>query len=379
MTLKTIVKLGTIVSVALFCIAVGFYAFMQLDTADRNRDVNLFELVPGDCNRVLESENINELLNEVPHLNYSRELEYANFPGLLNFLLSGLNSYSADNPHGLSSYMSRLLVSFHYPYTPKDQVVYFRMGNADEQILADMLQEYAPTDFLPKEEVYRDKTIRVYPLGADEYLASYAESGFLTISYQKRLLEQVIDAKLDDKSLNDDPVFAKMLERKKSQPLLTLYAQPTSLPYMEVEKGAWSDYDFHTNSDVLYLTGNTYVSDSCSVVPFLTDSLNDCFLWEDDSLLIVSQKDSVERYIEDAYEVENRSLFLQNVVNLSKEASFTMVADMKKVAANPSLYEPYFPPVILANAPFFSPFIFSAQYMLKDEELSHIFIFTYKD
>lgn len=379
MTLKTIVKLGTIVSVALFCIAVGFYAFMQLDTADRNRNVNLFELVPDDCVSVIEIDNVNALLNEVPRLNYSREIEHVTFPGLLNFILSGLNAYTVENAHGLSHDMSRLLVSFHHPYTVQDQVVYFRLGNDDEQILADMLQEYAPSDFLPKEEVYREKKILIYPLGADEYLASYRESGFLTISYQKRLLEKVIDAKLDGASLDGDSVFEQMLSRKKSKALLSLYAKPSFLPYMEVEPEAWCDYDFHTNSDVLYLTGNTFVAENEMPFAFLTDSLRNRSWVKEDSLLISAEKDSVQQYMMHAEEEEVHSLFNQNVVNLSKEASFTVVADMEKVAERPSLYEAYFPSVILDHASFFRPFIFSAQYMLKEDELSHIWIFTYKD
>jgi len=55
MQLKTVVKIGTIVSVLLFCLAVGFYAFMRLDMAERNRDVNLYSLVPSNCVGVLES------------------------------------------------------------------------------------------------------------------------------------------------------------------------------------------------------------------------------------------------------------------------------------------------------------------------------------
>lgn len=43
--------------------------------------------------------------------------------------------------------MSRLLVSFHAPGSPRDQVVYFRMGAGDEKLLADMLQERARVSF----------------------------------------------------------------------------------------------------------------------------------------------------------------------------------------------------------------------------------------
>ena len=68
MRLRTVVKLGTIISVALFCLAIGYYAFMQLDTAGRNREVNLFSLIPQTSVSVLDSDNINAFLHEIPML-----------------------------------------------------------------------------------------------------------------------------------------------------------------------------------------------------------------------------------------------------------------------------------------------------------------------
>ena len=41
--------------------------------------------------------------------------------------------------HGLSSKMSRVVVSFHSPGTPRDQVVYFRMGADDKETLGDKM------------------------------------------------------------------------------------------------------------------------------------------------------------------------------------------------------------------------------------------------
>ena len=112
MRLKTIVKLGTVVSVLLFVLAVGYYAFMRLDMTGQQRNVNLFSMVPASCISVLESDDINAFWREYPNLNYSRELDEFQFPGLFQFLISELNEYTGDT-HGLSKQMSRLLVSFH--------------------------------------------------------------------------------------------------------------------------------------------------------------------------------------------------------------------------------------------------------------------------
>lgn len=74
MRLRTVAKLGMVLSVVLFCTAVGFYGFAKLSLTDKSREINLFSLVPADCIGVLESDNINYFLNEFPQLNYSEEL-----------------------------------------------------------------------------------------------------------------------------------------------------------------------------------------------------------------------------------------------------------------------------------------------------------------
>ena len=141
MRLRTVAKLGMVLSVVLFCTAVGFYGFAKLSLTDKSREINLFSLVPADCIGVLESDNINYFLNEFPQLNYSEELGNFQFPGLFNYVLGGLNEYTTNTAHGLSSKMSRVVVSFHSPGTPRDQVVYFRMEDRKLQ-LAEKLRNY---------------------------------------------------------------------------------------------------------------------------------------------------------------------------------------------------------------------------------------------
>ena len=96
MRLRTVAKLGVVLSVVLFCIAVGFYGFTRLSMTDRGREFNLFSLVPSNSIGVLESDNINYFLNDFPQLNYSNELGDFQFPGLFNFILGGLNEYATQ-------------------------------------------------------------------------------------------------------------------------------------------------------------------------------------------------------------------------------------------------------------------------------------------
>ena len=274
MRLRTVAKLGMVLSVVLFCTAVGFYGFAKLSLTDKSREINLFSLVPADCIGVLESDNINYFLNEFPQLNYSEELGNFQFPGLFNYVLGGLNEYTTNTAHGLSSKMSRVVVSFHSPGTPRDQVVYFRMGADDKETLGDMLLERTPGSFSPKKEKYRGKTIAVYPLGNNDFLAVYSEAGFYVVSYQKSLIEKVIDAREDEeKALSNDPVFAKAMQKKKTHNFLTLYGRTPSMPFLQDNSGCWSEFDFHMNSDVVYLTGDTFMPDSCGCVNQMAEKL----------------------------------------------------------------------------------------------------------
>ena len=382
MRMKTVVKLGTILSVLLFVLAVGYYAFMRLDMMDRNRDVNLFSLVPSSSIGVLESNNVNAFLNDNSTLNYSRELDRMQFPGLFNFLIHGLNMYAGDNAHGLSYQMNQLVVSFHQPVTPRNQVVYFRLGMADEQLLSDMLQEYVSGNFLPKEEEYRGKKILIYPLSHDEFLATYTEDGFVVLSYQKRLLEEVIDAQLDETALGYDTVFSRALERKKSKDFLTLYGRSSSIPALNLGPESWSEYDFHMNSDVVYLTGDMYVPEEAVEKERISQCLKEIPVVKEEGLFVSAQKDSTSYYMDEAFDANdtgNRSLFNECMANLANEVDFSLVADMQKVEENPQRFQSYLPSFMIENASLLRSFILSAQLSLNGERPSHIWVFTYKN
>lgn len=382
MRMKTVVKLGTILSVLLFVLAVGYYAFMRLDMMDRNRDVNLFSLVPSSSVGVLESNNVHAFFDDYSMLNYSDELERIQFPGLFNFLIHGLNMYDGDNAHGLSYQMNQLVVSFHQPVTPRNQVVYLRLGMADEQLLSDMLREYVSGNFLPKEEEYRGKKILIYPLSHDEFLATYTEEGFVVLSYQKRLVEEVIDAQLDETALGYDTVFSRVLDKKKSKDFLTLYGRSSSIPSLNLDSNTWSEYDFHLNSDVVYLTGDMYTSEKNAEKENMVNSLNDMAVVKEEGLFVSAQKDSTSFYMDEAFDANdtgNRTLFNECVANLANEVDFSLVADMQKVEENPKHFESFLPSFMIENASLLRSFILSAQLSLSGERPSHIWVFTYKN
>lgn len=381
MKLKTIVKIGTVVSVLLFAFAVGYYAFMRLDMTMYNRDVNLFSLVPSTSVGVLESDQFNAFIDEESTLNYGCELKGLQFPGLLNLLANGWGEYTAENLHGLNNQVNHWIVSFHGSDFSRDQVVYFRLGVTGEEVILDMLQECLPANFLPKEEEYRGKTMRIYPLSIDDFLVVYSEKGFMVLSYQKRLMEQVIDAQLDETSLYYDDLFSQVFAKKKSHDFLTLYGRTASMPLLKTESECWSEYDIYMNSDVAYLTGDAFFSDEMACQDMLSEKLQEVPVVKEEGLVLSSQKDSTALYMNQAFEendIGNGTLFNECVANLSNEAAFSLVVDMEKVEKDPERFQMYLPAFILEHASLFRSFILSTQFSLNGERLSHIWVFTYK-
>ena len=65
----------------------------------------------------------------------------------------------------------------------------------------------------------------------DSFLACYFTSDFLAVSYQKKLIEQVIDARLSKKSLLTDSSFVKVYEDKRARVAATIYCSYATPEY----------------------------------------------------------------------------------------------------------------------------------------------------
>ena len=382
MQLRIIIKWGTLLSVLLFCLAMGYYAYMRLDMAEHSRKVNLFSLVPSDCVGVLESHDVEGLFENRPMLNYGDELERLKFPGLFQIVLEAIHKYSDENVHGLGDRLNGMLVSFHNPQDFNEQVIYLRLDNNEEGMLTDVIYEYTSESYPVKEENYRGERIGIYPLGGDEFLATYWGKGFLVISCQKRLVEKAIDAWMDETSLDDDAVFSQIKNRRKAKTLVTLYGRFTSIPFLNIPMDCWSEYGFYFNSDVFYLTGDTYVADSLSCLELAQHRMQEIPLAKEDGVVMSADKDStvfLTNWAYDINETEDRTLFYECVANLSHEADFTLVADMQKVGEDPKRFQFLLPPFMLNNVWLFRPFILSAQLSLNGGRFTQLWVFTYKN
>ncbi len=379
MQIRSVIKLGVVLSVVLFCIGIAFYGFARLSMADKESRVDIFEFIPKDCAGILETDNIDNFMHGFSQAAYSSQLDTLHRAGLMNDILSDLSRYSSAAAHGLSYQMNHVVFSFHYPHTTMDVVAYFRIGKEGKHQLIEAVKGKHGADFVPKKEIYRGKKIEIYPLSSTKYLSVYTTDGLVVVSYQKKLIEQVIDAVKDNSSLREDSVFTS-IHHPQPASFITIYGRTPSVPFLGKEScHSWSEYDIHLNSEVFYLSGQMK-EEQADCLDRMLQAVNTVPVVSDkDSLLVVSGRERVDSCISKVIASPSHTLFDECVSNLSRDASYIMVTDMEKVAASPEQFVSYLPPFLIRHADLFRSFILSIQFTEVNNRLSHIFVFTYKE
>lgn len=379
MQIRLVIKLGVVLSVVLFCIGIAFYGFARLSMADKENRVDIFEFVPKDCAGILETDNIDNFMHVFSQAAYSSQLDTLHRAGLMNDILSDLSRYSSAAAHGLSYQMNHVVISFHRPHTAMDVVAYFRIGKEGKHQLIEAVKGKHGADFVPKKETYRGKKIEIYPLSSTRYLSVYTTDGLVVVSYQKKLIEQVIDAVKDNNSLREDSVFTS-IHHPQPASFITIYGRTPSVPFLGKEScHSWSEYDIHLNSEVFYLSGQMKEEQADCLDRMLQAVHTVPVVSESDSLLVVSGRERVDSCISKVIASPSHTLFDECVSNLSRDASYIMVTDMEKVAAAPEQFASYLPPFLIRHADLFRSFILSIQFTEVNNRLSHIFVFTYKE
>ncbi len=379
MQIRSVIKLGVVLSVVLFCIGIAFYGFARLSMADKENRVDIFEFVPKDCAGILETDNIDNFMHVFSQAAYSSQLDTLHRAGLMNDILSDLSRYSSAAAHGLSYQMNHVVISFHRPHTAMDVVAYFRIGKEGKHQLIEAVKGKHGADFVPKKETYRGKKIEIYPLSSTRYLSVYTTDGLVVVSYQKKLIEQVIDAVKDNNSLREDSVFTSIHHTQPAS-FITIYGRTPSVPFLGKEScHSWSEYDIHLNSEVFYLSGQMKEEQADCLDRMLQAVHTLPVVSEPDSLLVVSDRERVDSCISKVIASPSHTLFDECVSNLSRDASYIMVTDMEKVAAAPEQFASYLPPFLIRHADLFRSFILSIQFTEVNNRLSHIFVFTYKE
>lgn len=261
MNKKTIVKivLGGVIVLFLF---IGFYSFSELTVKEKGSETDLYSLIPTSSTAVLQVDNLNNLILDLGKLNFRQHYAAFRLSDFLSFMKDNVDLINASKAHGLSSQMNKMLLSFHPPYTTKDQILYCRLGSGDQDLIEKIIRENGCTLFNPKTFLYKNEEIRIYPLENNEFLACYFKPGFFVASFQKKLIEEVIDAMLSRQSLLSDTIFSALYTSKKNQNPLTLYIKTDQIPLGKADDysftaklAGWTELDVKLNRNAIYFTG----------------------------------------------------------------------------------------------------------------------------
>ena len=125
MKLRLLIQIAVVVSIVLLCTGFGVYSFLRLNSVENRQDFNLYTLVPQDATAILETDRMADLVEDINELNCSKDNHFLYVSELFVYLKKYLYTLVEDTPHGLSKQMNKMLISFHEPDTPMNQVLYW--------------------------------------------------------------------------------------------------------------------------------------------------------------------------------------------------------------------------------------------------------------
>lgn len=256
MKLRTIVKIAVTSSVVLLCAGFALYSFFRLSAAEGQKDFNLYELVPTTASAVFATDDVLGFVTEIDGLTCSKNQQYLHVSKLFSYLKQTLYTLSEDSPHGLSRQMNQMLISFHEPDNERNQVLYCRLGTGDRELIDRFAQRYISSLYPPKSFDYKGEKIMIYPMSDGDFLACYLTPDFMALSFQKKLVEDVIDAYKKGGSLADDSTFTGVRTPKKSTAAATIYTRVNGMI-------GWTEFDMKMKDDFVYFTGISHDADTC--------------------------------------------------------------------------------------------------------------------
>lgn len=272
MRIRTIIKLATATSVTLFCVALAVSFYFKISATESAEDMDLYVLIPSDAKLIVEANNLIDFIEQTDVLPCSEGIHNAYFSPLFSDIKCGIKKMSEDTPHGLSKQMSRVLVSCHPPNSEVNQVFYFRTGAGDHEVMTRLVEHYLSSNYSMRTVKYKGEEIRIYPLENDRFLSCYVNADFWAISYQKRLIEEVIDARLNHTTLALDPQFKLVRREGTIGSSATIYAYMDSVELgtekrrvsYSVSVSPWVQYDLNLHEDLIYLSSVSHLPDSCN-------------------------------------------------------------------------------------------------------------------
>lgn len=225
--------------VLLLCTGVLMYLYTDKDLPEPEREVDLYALVPQDAVVLLETSSMSHLVNEINQMECSRDGHFLNFSQLFNYLKKYLNSMADNLPHGISREMNRVMLSMHQPDIYAEQVLYCGLGDGDPDLLRGFVDSYYEKKFATETRIYRKERIVSYQLPDNSRMAVWFTSDFFVASFSERMMERVIDAWKEQKSLQQRgfPILPRVESLRKASARIHMYTDKWLLYDLVLEEG----------------------------------------------------------------------------------------------------------------------------------------------
>ncbi|NDV56648.1 DUF3352 domain-containing protein [Bacteroides sp. 519] len=266
MKLRSVLKIATITSVVLLCIGFVVLFYFRMTKVEKAEDFDLYSIVPSNAIAIVDSDNVVDLLKGINELSYSNTEGLSDISILFSQLKEYINTLLSETPHGFSRQMSKMLISFHEPDNNRNQVFYCRLGVGDKDVVDRFIKKYCESSFPSKYFDYKGEEISIYSMPDDSFLACYITSDFMVVSYQKKLIEQVIDSKLSKKSILNDPGFSPKRTTARNQHPAIVHLRMSSINIgkdsLKTCVGGWTEFSLKINSDIMYFAGVNHTQDS---------------------------------------------------------------------------------------------------------------------
>lgn len=246
MTQKKIVRITAAGALIIFFIGICIFFFSKLQAQKEDAATDLYASVPRNCTAIIETGRINNLIGELS--DFRQTAHTPPIPEISPLFSLLKQNLTAGEGKRLGKRIDKILISFHSPDTDnKNQVVYCRLlSSATEQTESLIGNVLSP--FPPKKYVYKGEEIIIYPLKDSEFIACYSSDGFLAMSYQKKLIEKVIDTRLSGKSILKDKTFTHSKDSKRVNTTASFYVR-----YPQTDK--WTEFDIKLSDKTVYISG----------------------------------------------------------------------------------------------------------------------------
>lgn len=268
---RALIKIAVFSSILLLCVAFGMYFYFKLSAVQEKEDFDLYTLVPQDAHTVFETNDMASFMDNISKMSSSKKGNYLHVSRLFSIIQSHFHSLLGETSHGFSEQMSKMLISFHAPDGDRDQVLYFCLGPDDDKLIESFIRKYCSDRCPSKYFDYKGEEIRIYSMTDGNFLSCYFTPKFLAVSYQKKLIEEVIDARISGRSLLDDVAFRRVHKNNYVNIYTNIYVRmlhvpmgkPTDATPSFSTLGGWTEFDLKMNGDAVYLSGVSHDADSC--------------------------------------------------------------------------------------------------------------------